>query len=352
MQTIKANSFGILRLFFATMVLIKHSSDITGLNFAGNLGIIDLGTIGVFGFFSISGYLITPGLLKSGARAYLARRFFRIYPAYLVAVMTLGLVFCPLWSYMEYKKLFFSFKYIFENVIFFPQSASSHHSNMNHLMGFPLFTHAAGVPDAPFWSLSLEFACYIALVIIFLAKWPVGKLSYLSKIETVLILFLPFSILTSLKISHFFLKDPTSLQNLFAKWPFVLCFLFGSALSIIPKRVWNRTSFLPILAILIWFGSNSTFRFAIFGAISITLLTLIVGESRIFTSIPLRNDISYGIYLYHYPIEQSLAHFHALSKSPVLFTAVSASIAVLPAYLSAKLIEGPMQRKAREIIGG
>jgi len=334
------------------MVLIKHSSDITGLNFAGNLGMIDLGTLGVFGFFSISGYLITPGLLKSGARAYLARRFFRIYPAYLVAVISLGLVFCPLWSYIEYKKLSFSFKYIFENLIFFPQSANSHHSTMNHLMGFPHFTHAAGIPDAPFWSLSLEFACYIALVLIFLTKWPVGKLSYLSKIEAVIILFLPFSILTSFKISHFFLKDPTLLQNLLAKWPFVLCFLFGSALSLIPKRVWNRAAFLPILAFLIWCGSFSTFRFAIFGAISISLFTLIIGESRIFTSIPLSIDFSYGIYLYHFPIEQTLAHFHPLAQSPVLFTAVSAFIAVLPAYVSAKLIEGPMQRKAREFIGG
>lgn len=347
MKLAKTNSFESLRLLLAMMVLISHASDITGLGFAKGLGKIDLGTLGVFGFFSISGYLITPGLVRGGARNYLARRFFRIYPAYLLTVILLALLFCPLWSYLEFKKIVIYYMYIAENIVFLPQSASSHDSFMNHLSGFPHFTNRPGIPNAPFWSLSLEFACYLMLAFIWWIKLPHLKMSYSTKIFGIIAVFWPICIVISLGITDFSLVNPSFLESLLAKWPYILCFLIGSAFSLVKKRIRKIKLIFPILLILIWFGSFSTFRFALFGALSLAIFVITIGESKIFTRIPVPIDISYGIYLYHFPIEQTLAHSSFLRDTPALFLPLSLMASTLPAYLSAKFIEVPFQRKAR-----
>src|ERR1700761_9194934 len=86
------NNFDFFRLVFATMVLITHSYILTGLpehdifsTWTG--GQISCSSLGVKGFFIISGYLIFQSVLRSKNWGdYMVRRILRIYPAYIVVL--------------------------------------------------------------------------------------------------------------------------------------------------------------------------------------------------------------------------------------------------------------------------
>jgi peptidoglycan/LPS O-acetylase OafA/YrhL len=87
--------------------------------------------------------------------------------------------------------------------------------------------------------------------------------------------------------------------------------------------------------------------FAIFGVFCLTIFVVNLGESKIFARLPLRVDISYGIYLYHWPVQQTLAQSIQIKQNLILFICLSIFFTSLLAYTSAKLIEGPSQRMAK-----
>jgi len=342
------NSFNVLRLLLATMVLIKHAEDLTGLPGIGGPGKIDIGTLAVLFFFSISGYLVTPGLVKDGIWQFLLRRFARIYPAYILIILSLTFIFAPLWSYLETGKVQFPVKYIFLNIVPFPQSPVSPKSMMNQLNGLPHYSSRPGIPDAPLWSLALEITCYLALAMLAVMSNRSNRFTFLQIIATVVFLFWVISLTTSWAIKDFLTKNASLSFQLLSKWPYILCFLIGILLARIPINKWKSLYLLPIALFATWYSGDSTFKFALFGALSVSVAAVMVGESSILARVPLRLDISYGIYLFHFPVAQSLIHFSTFEKNLVLLIFMTFVISVIFAYLSSKLVEAPAKRMIRE----
>jgi peptidoglycan/LPS O-acetylase OafA/YrhL len=68
-----SNAFGFLRLLFASLVIFSHVSEIVDKNAIRELlyritGDMTFGRFAVWGFFVISGYLITGSLLASSSK--------------------------------------------------------------------------------------------------------------------------------------------------------------------------------------------------------------------------------------------------------------------------------------------
>jgi peptidoglycan/LPS O-acetylase OafA/YrhL len=59
------NSLNALRLALATLVVVSHAWPLTGLEPEPGFGGANLGTWAVFGFFAISGFLITRSRLRT-----------------------------------------------------------------------------------------------------------------------------------------------------------------------------------------------------------------------------------------------------------------------------------------------
>jgi hypothetical protein len=79
------NSFGMIRLGLAVVVVFHHTLVLTGhdaLSFIGRSKNIDIGTIGVAGFFAISGFLLLGSSRRLSARKFLTHRFFRLSQDY------------------------------------------------------------------------------------------------------------------------------------------------------------------------------------------------------------------------------------------------------------------------------
>src|ERR1700743_1286518 len=98
----EGNNFDSLRLIFAVLVILSHSfplgrgsNDTEPLSVITN-GALTLGDLSVWGFFVISGFLITQSWLRSSSTGkYLKRRVARIYPGFIVMSLVSALLIVP-----------------------------------------------------------------------------------------------------------------------------------------------------------------------------------------------------------------------------------------------------------------
>lgn len=147
----KENNFNVLRLLLATFVLFDHSALLTHWKFTPP---INLGDFAVDAFFSISGFLITASWIRHrNPASFLARRVLRIYPAFLVCCGISGFVAAP---------ALFGWKVYFDTL------------NLRRFVTYacllqyrgPLARIAGGYAqfNVPVWTIHMEFCCYALLL--------------------------------------------------------------------------------------------------------------------------------------------------------------------------------------------
>jgi len=191
--------------------------------------------------------------------------------------------------------------------------------------------------------------CYLVLGISFTAL----KRFFPSEIKNLLIAFLGIirlgSIYSVFCLASFWEENPTVFATPLGKWSYILSFFSGSVLSFVPKikiRV-NLAFFMFPLALICFFSSFGTVTWALFGSAAFALTKILIGESILFRKFSSHTDLSYGIYLFHWPVQQTLVHFLDKQENVLSLILTSLSISGLLAYLTAKLDELPAINWAR-----
>jgi peptidoglycan/LPS O-acetylase OafA/YrhL len=123
----------------------------------------------------------------------------------------------------------------------------------------------------------------------------------------------------------------------------VLMFLLGAAAYLYADRVPLRGDLAAGAAGLFLVSLALFDDYRVLGAVPLTYLCLWAG-----TCFPwpwrMRADLSYGVYIYHWPLQQILM-LTALAAAPTaVFVPVSIALAVLPAAASWYLVERPALR--------
>ena len=352
----RRNSFTALRLILAILVAISHTTVSSGHYFTFSFGLIGYGTLAVFGFFAISGFLIMPGLIRDGLGRYLIRRSARIFPGYWGASIITLLLFATIWGQWSHQRMTLanSLRYLLHNLFFMPATPESPHAGWNLLQGLPHSVPTPHVVNVSIWTLPLEFSSYLALGIFVLFTTKYLRKAFIASFSLLLLVLWFYSIYLATCITDFWDAHPSSFVTYGGKWPYLLSFFIGAAIAL--KRDWLRRdlAWLLILPLLVvsYFAAKSTLCWAVIGAISFALAVILFGSSRL---LPLRfvgTDISFGIYLYHWPVEQTLVHYLPLRSDRALFIVLSLLVSGVLAYLSARFIEEPAMRWGKRFAGG
>lgn len=351
----KGNSFNALRLILAILVVIQHSAFTSGHYFSLSSGIISLGTLAVLGFFAISGFLVTPGIMHGGFARYLFRRSARILPAFWCLNIMTVLFFAKIWQGWSGNTRNISISdtcsYLFHNIIFLPSSPRSPSAGWNLLKGLPVDVPRSGTVNESIWTLPLEFVCYIALGIFVITLTRFFAIRFEQIFLSALFIFWLVCIYLSTIMQNFWEPNATLFTSVFGKWPYLISFFIGSALSLRSHSFGNSrfTLFIPLLLCVALFSSFKSLTWALFGSMAFAMAIIFLGSSNILSKFAKKVDISYGIYLYHWPVQQTLVHFYSEKRDRLLFILISLLVSATLAYISAILIEQPALKYARKL---
>ncbi|HEX7887492.1 MAG TPA: acyltransferase [Phenylobacterium sp.] len=283
-------NFDLMRLVAALLVVVSHTFPLAGQAPFRIMGIEDLGALGVSIFFVISGYLIGASYRRD-PKSYLLKRILRIEPGLIVSlVVTVGLLAfmttAPAAEYWPAATL-----YVLRNALLYPATYE--------LPGVFQNVPMAGVINGVLWTLRLEFSFYLVLILVRGRLAAVLGLTALCALAFVAITFL----------------RPDWADHRVTRVAFLaarngLLFFAGAAVQFSGWRV-------PL-----WLGGLSALAFPFVGALA--LPTAVLGLAR---PGKLPADLSYGIYIYAFPLQQALAAYGQLTVATAVLTVVPFAVA-------------------------
>ena len=317
------NNFNTLRLLAAMAVLVSHTIPMTlGDNqheilYRLSGGQTSGGGVAVDVFFAISGYLVTGSRLRaSGTAAFAAARALRILPGLAVVIAVLTLLLGPSVTALPAADYFSSgqtWRYVWRNLLIRDECC---------LPGVFPDNPLAGKMNYSLWTLQYEVECYGIVLCL-------GCLGCLRE------RWIAIAYALSLAAS--------------ARWaggafgPFLAVFMGGAAM-----RVWNirLSGRLAALCAVLWavglFVPGYRLFAATFGVYAVLFLALSPAVRR--PSLTGRWDLSYGVYIWAYPIQQCVRMGMGPTFPWYWNACVSLPIALGFAALSWHFVEAPCLR--------
>lgn len=352
----RSNIVGLMRLLLAGSVLLSHSlilgygrvEPMTGW-FRGQA---NLGQLAVYGFFVLSGFLIFRSAVRHDSIGrYSWHRFLRIFPGFWVCLLLTAFVAAPLLYVVSNGTLIGFFaeapsptSYVLHNSWLLMQQ----YGIGQLLTATPYGANHGSVFDGALWSLHYEFACYVLIALIVYAGRRRARELTLAGFTGVLCA----SAYAFHHGAHRFDVLATGFPR-FAQFgidgnqlaALLLCLLLGSVASAYPR--WFPLDWRVALgAALVLVVSAREGYFGVVGVPAFCYLVLWVSSLPVprLRDVGSRNDYSYGLYIYAFPIQQTLALAGLPGAGRVAYLAVSCLLTAVAAYASWHLVEKPMMR--------
>jgi peptidoglycan/LPS O-acetylase OafA/YrhL len=357
----RRNSLNFLRLAFCLTVIFSHAITQGGFGSEWILG--DRTTIAVptlYGFFCLSGFLITGSAMRNNVGRYLWQRFLRIMPAYwLCLVVTAFIIGALAWIHQAHT----TSCSIFSCYYFIPSSSPLDYLYHNALLGWNQFNIGStpyGGPVPYFWNNSVwtllpEVCCYLLLAglaslrLLHRRHFVVGLACGVWLFEVVIACWGPAN-----SAAHIFGPFTVTPALIFGVITLAPPFLAGSVLYLyrdnVPDSGWLALGFALVYvggAWLPFFGQGMT-RFSHFlpgptsvmaPALAYPLVWVGIHLPPLFQRVGARNDYSYGVYIYSWPVMQLLGMWGVQHWGYAVFTASAVAGTVGLAVLSWHLVE-------------
>ncbi len=328
----KANSLDNLRLIFATMVAVAHASAIF-LGVQPHVGETEVAGLAVDAFFVLSGFLVASSFDRLGSVArYAWHRFLRIMPLFWIVLVTTAFVVAPLIAVFEGRPAASVFtgpdpawRYAVENSLLFiaPDNFG--------VAGLPSGTAQPGVVNGALWTLFYEVVCYGLVV-------AVGLFGFLRRRRWVLLAAAAcFAVLAA--VAEFGIAEPPG--ALFTR--FFLVFLLGVATYAYRAElpITGRWALVSLIVLGVSLVLLTDYR--VLGAPAFAYLCMWATVSTPFLRAGLPWDLSYGMYVFHWPIETLLVVSGVAGVLGVVgYTITAVLVAALLACASWNLIEKPI----------
>lgn len=328
-----ANNFDFLRFLAATMVVFSHSFALTGHKFSEPLtsltGNMNFGGLGVFIFFIISGYLITKSwITRPVTTRYFWNRLLRIVPGLALVVLFCIFVIGPINTSDSIVDYFLdSATWLYLSIIaIFPLLAVDY-----HLPGVFLSNTYPISVNSPLWTIPYEFIMYIGVFLL-------GIIGLLKNRK--LILLFSLSILgVWIGLRYYFNFSSSDLPVNLSYFAFyfsigTLYFLFRDKI-----KFDYRIAAVALVIFLLSLSQGTIINtIALCICLPYVVFTFAFAPLKSIMNFGKHGDFSYGIYIYAFPIQQTIAHLLGNIDSLLFFTL--SFFCVMPfAALSWRLVE-------------
>ncbi len=325
------NNCNLIRFMAAVLVLYSHSFDLYGMG--GDEPLVrqvkmSLGSLAVDIFFVTSGFLIAGSYYnRNDMRFFIRARVVRIFPALLVAtfltVCVLGVCFTTC-SLGEYFTDFETYKYWYKNSLLI--------FNVKYFLpGVFESVPYSGVVNGSLWTLPYELKCYIILALL---AYCLLRFKANVKAQKLVYLVVGVGLLLVAITDHYFDYTGSRSYRLFAM------FFGGASLYMWRDHVvlshWVFGILMVSCLALLWYAPmfEGVYLIAIFYLV-LYLTYVPSGSVRLFNKV---GDYSYGLYIYAFPVQQSVLALHP-DISFVNFCIIAFLITFTLACLSWHLLE-------------
>lgn len=310
------NALNAIRLALAIEVIFLHSFQNTGRVPPEPTRQL-LMSVGVDGFFAISGFLITASWLSHPrARDYLVARALRILPGFYVCLAVTAFILAPISVLLQggsAAKLLWStgpIEYVLKN------SAIAYlHWDVG---GTPRGIPRAGDWNGSLWSLIYEVLCYLAVAVIGIAG--------LANRRWVSPTILAVGVFTAAMLPPLTLFQAWTVPQLIARC--AIMFAAGALLFQFREVVPARWSLVGVSVIIVSVASMLP-DYRVVGAIPLAYIVIVSGALTKKKRLNLRTDLSYGMYIYAFPTQQLLAVCGLTDLNPMFFFVFS-TVGTLP----------------------
>lgn len=334
----RCNALNAWRLVLATSVILWHSWPTTGHKILYRPAEQLIEQVGVDGFFAISGFLITASWMRHPRlRDFAIARGLRIFPGLWVCLLIIAFVIAPIsvviqgGSVRTFLATYDSFKYVLNNGLLNVYYAG--------IDGTPRGVPWPGVWDASIWTLVFEVICYIAVAVLGVTgmlkrQWVVPPIFVVSLALTTWLSYPVFA--------------ATSIAQMVAR--FAVMFAAGALLhqyrDVVPAR-WSLVALCWTVVLI----SGLLPNYRAVAALPLAYAVIISGALIRNPRLNLRNDFSYGVYIYAYPIQQLLAVMGLTSLNPFVFFAIATVGTVPLAVFSWFVVEKRAMRLKSRLLG-
>jgi peptidoglycan/LPS O-acetylase OafA/YrhL len=336
--------FNAMRFLAASAVLAAHSFAAAE-NRASSI-VDPLGTLGLFVFFLISGFLIAQSCTKSTPGPYLIKRAARIMPGLILVTLFCALLLGPLLTSNPLRDYFTNpvfFKF-FLNILFVPNG---------ELPGVFQHNLSGDQINISLWTLRYEVLCYVTILAVTatenFSKYLIGVLA----VGLSIVAYPTFA-----DLGTKCLADAEQLLGLNMAYLFkegislVSCFFVGALYYFLRAYIVVNAAglFLSVAIMAIIISLELTFPLFPF-TLGYTVIYLGLLDDKFF-KLCRNNDYSYGMYIFAFPVQQTLVALALGGMTWWMNLSLAFPIVLALAALSWHLVERPSIRFARSLDAG
>ncbi|OQX70278.1 MAG: hypothetical protein B6A08_00150 [Sorangiineae bacterium NIC37A_2] len=337
----RSNNLDFIRVVMASLVILTHAFDVfietklpEPLTFLTR-GQLTSGAFAVGVFFLVSGYLVTASWRNSkSVFDFFRKRVLRVHPGFIVSCAICLLVVGPIAAsdvgayYSEISPLRFITDALLLEVVDMP----------------PAFEAPYSV-NGTLWMIQIEFLCYVLLGII-------GGARLLNQGIVTLGIVVAWALMALPLFPAVFSRLPAqgTIAFLNSHFRFATFFFIGALGYLMRDRIPYRPSWAFGALAVFALGAATGTGYLLFPP-AMAYLVAFVG---FYPGLPIadfakKRDLSYGIYLYGWPVQFILAAYLGRQMNPYLFSLISLLLACLAALGSWTFVEGPALRLKRRI---
>jgi peptidoglycan/LPS O-acetylase OafA/YrhL len=324
----RRNHLTVMRLGLAMTVAVVHASAV-GFGNQPVVGHVTVGELAVDAFFVLSGFLIAGSYLRLGSvPRYLWHRFLRIMPGFWVCLLVTATVFAPFMAWLQDRPPSSVFTADQESAWDYIVANAALLMRQFGIAGLPHGVPEPEVMDGSLWTLFYEAVCYVGILALAavggLRRRPVLTLGAIAAVW----------IVTAGNAAGLELLGQQRMLR------FTLLFLLGTAAFIYARHIPVRGRLAAASLVLVVAGLYLLPDYRALAAPAFTYICLWLMVARPPRRMP-RHDLSYGVYMYHWPIEQLLRLAGLDARGKPVFVLVSVTLCIAAAILSWFLVERP-----------